>query len=387
MKVALGVRLRERRHRRDALPGRRVLVPRDEHPPPGRALRHRDGHPARPRRRADPGRRRRAAVVHPGLDRAPRPLDRVPHQRREPGEGLPALARHRSPACACPPGPASAGTAATTRATRSRSTTTTSSASSSCGHPTATAARRADAARAAASSRSPGSTPRSPPTSRCSPIPTSPPGNHSTKWVEDELDASLFAARPAAAPGRRPPAADGGRARGTRRAHACPVEVERQALLGEAVAARRAGRGRGRRAGAARAARPKPAAVGGGTGGGDGTITAPMQGTIVKVLVEAGDTVEAGQAVLVLEAMKMENHINAERAGTVAEIRVQRRRHRRHRRRPRRHRVDSRLAPGRCRSVGVDAFTERAVPRQPGRGVPARRPGGRGSGCRRSRRR
>ena len=35
-----------------------------------------------------------------------------------------------------------------------------------------------------------------------------------------------------------------------------------------------------------------------------------------------GDTVEAGQAVLVLEAMKMENHLNAERDGTVTEIRV-----------------------------------------------------------------
>jgi biotin carboxyl carrier protein len=47
-----------------------------------------------------------------------------------------------------------------------------------------------------------------------------------------------------------------------------------------------------------------------------------MQGTIVKVLVAEGDEVEAGQAVVVLEAMKMENHINAECAGTVAEVRV-----------------------------------------------------------------
>ena len=42
----------------------------------------------------------------------------------------------------------------------------------------------------------------------------------------------------------------------------------------------------------------------------------------MKVLVAVGDAVEAGQAVLVLEAMKMENHINAETAGTVQEIRV-----------------------------------------------------------------
>jgi biotin carboxyl carrier protein len=47
-----------------------------------------------------------------------------------------------------------------------------------------------------------------------------------------------------------------------------------------------------------------------------------MQGTIVKVLVAAGDAVSAGDSVLVLEAMKMENHINAETSGTIKEVRV-----------------------------------------------------------------
>jgi acetyl-CoA/propionyl-CoA carboxylase biotin carboxyl carrier protein len=47
-----------------------------------------------------------------------------------------------------------------------------------------------------------------------------------------------------------------------------------------------------------------------------------MQGTIVKVLVEVGDTVEVGQTVCVLEAMKMENNVNAEKAGTVKEVQV-----------------------------------------------------------------
>jgi acetyl-CoA/propionyl-CoA carboxylase biotin carboxyl carrier protein len=47
-----------------------------------------------------------------------------------------------------------------------------------------------------------------------------------------------------------------------------------------------------------------------------------MQGTIVKVLVAEGDAVEPGQALLVLEAMKMENHLNAEQGGTVKEVRV-----------------------------------------------------------------
>jgi acetyl-CoA/propionyl-CoA carboxylase biotin carboxyl carrier protein len=47
-----------------------------------------------------------------------------------------------------------------------------------------------------------------------------------------------------------------------------------------------------------------------------------MQGTIVKVLVAEGDTVELGQTICVLEAMKMENPINADRAGTVKQLKV-----------------------------------------------------------------
>jgi acetyl-CoA/propionyl-CoA carboxylase biotin carboxyl carrier protein len=47
-----------------------------------------------------------------------------------------------------------------------------------------------------------------------------------------------------------------------------------------------------------------------------------MQGTIVKVLVSPGDRVQAGQTVCILEAMKMENAINAERDGVVKEVRV-----------------------------------------------------------------
>jgi acetyl-CoA/propionyl-CoA carboxylase biotin carboxyl carrier protein len=57
-------------------------------------------------------------------------------------------------------------------------------------------------------------------------------------------------------------------------------------------------------------------------GASSGQVTVPMQGTIVKVLVAVGDTVEIGQTVCVLEAMKMENAINAEKAGVVAEVKV-----------------------------------------------------------------
>ena len=47
-----------------------------------------------------------------------------------------------------------------------------------------------------------------------------------------------------------------------------------------------------------------------------------MQGTIVKVLVEVGQEVSEGDAVVVLEAMKMENNINADKSGTVSEVRI-----------------------------------------------------------------
>jgi acetyl-CoA/propionyl-CoA carboxylase biotin carboxyl carrier protein len=55
-------------------------------------------------------------------------------------------------------------------------------------------------------------------------------------------------------------------------------------------------------------------------GAASGTITAPMQGTVIKLLVTEGQTVAQGDAVLVLEAMKMENQIQADKAGKVSKI-------------------------------------------------------------------
>ena len=77
-------------------------------------------------------------------------------------------------------------------------------------------------------------------------------------------------------------------------------------------------------AGPAKAAKKptRAAGAGAGAGAGSGNVEVPMQGTIVKVLVEVGQSVEAGQAVVVLEAMKMENQITAEKSGTVKEIKV-----------------------------------------------------------------
>lgn len=56
--------------------------------------------------------------------------------------------------------------------------------------------------------------------------------------------------------------------------------------------------------------------------GGDGvqTISAPMPGKVVRVLIAAGDLVEAGQGLLVVEAMKMQNEMKAPRAGKVLSV-------------------------------------------------------------------
>jgi acetyl-CoA/propionyl-CoA carboxylase biotin carboxyl carrier protein len=57
-------------------------------------------------------------------------------------------------------------------------------------------------------------------------------------------------------------------------------------------------------------------------GPGKEVVKTPMQGTIVKVLVADGDAVAAGQTLVVLEAMKMENHVTAHQPGTVTGLKV-----------------------------------------------------------------
>jgi acetyl-CoA/propionyl-CoA carboxylase biotin carboxyl carrier protein len=141
---------------------------------------------------------------------------------------------------------------------------------------------------------------------------------HSTKWVEEALDLSAVAApaTPAAVP------ADGESEPLVERSTTVEVNGKRFAVklwvpetpLSTVTAASAAPAARK----PARAAASTTAA--GGTGSGE--VTVPMQGTIVKVLVDVGSEVEAGQAVVVLEAMKMENQITAERSGTVKEIKV-----------------------------------------------------------------
>ncbi len=77
---------------------------------------------------------------------------------------------------------------------------------------------------------------------------------------------------------------------------------------------------------AAASARATPASAAaakpprGGGGGGSGALAAPMPGTILEINVKAGDTVQRGQQIAVLDAMKMHNLIGAPRAGTIAEV-------------------------------------------------------------------
>ncbi len=79
--------------------------------------------------------------------------------------------------------------------------------------------------------------------------------------------------------------------------------------------------GLGATASAAGAKKPKRKAGGGGAAAASGdSLTSPMQGTVVKIAVEDGQQVEEGDLVVVIEAMKMEQPINAHKAGTISEL-------------------------------------------------------------------
>jgi acetyl-CoA/propionyl-CoA carboxylase biotin carboxyl carrier protein len=139
-------------------------------------------------------------------------------------------------------------------------------------------------------------------------------GIHSTKWVEDTLDLSSV--------GSTATVADGESEAKVQRDVDVEVNGKRfsvkvfvpESQAGAVVA--------GGSAGGASRPRRSGGAGGAGAGGGSGAVAVPMQGTIVKILVEVGQEVEAGATVCVLEAMKMENNITAEKAGTVKEIKV-----------------------------------------------------------------
>ena len=139
---------------------------------------------------------------------------------------------------------------------------------------------------------------------------------HSTKWVENVLDLSGVSASPTASED------DAEAEPKVRRDLDVEINGKRFAVsmwVPESQLAPPAGG----------AVRPRPKrrrgeGGGGSTGGaGSGRVTVPMQGTIVKVDVQVGQQVAIGDALVVLEAMKMENNVAADVDGTVVQVKVE----------------------------------------------------------------
>jgi acetyl-CoA/propionyl-CoA carboxylase biotin carboxyl carrier protein len=129
-----------------------------------------------------------------------------------------------------------------------------------------------------------------------------------TRWIETEFDNTI---PPYAGPVGEP-AEEAGRESVTVEVGGKRIEVVLPAGLGLAAGA--AGNGAGKKAAKRGGSASKKAAATG------DALTSPMQGTIVKVAVEEGQQVEAGELIVVLEAMKMEQPLNAHKSGTVVGI-------------------------------------------------------------------
>ena len=137
---------------------------------------------------------------------------------------------------------------------------------------------------------------------------TSEPFAVHTRWIETEWAGGIepYAAPAADAP--EPAARD-----------RVTVEVDGRRL--EVVLPEGLGRTGGGSAGTSSRNPPSHGRKSGGAAATSGdTLTAPMQGTIVKVAVEEGQQVAEGDLVVVLEAMKMEQPITAHKAGTISDL-------------------------------------------------------------------
>jgi len=130
-----------------------------------------------------------------------------------------------------------------------------------------------------------------------------------TTWIETEFDNTI---EPYAGGSTQAPAPAEER-------QAIVVEVDGKRL--EVVLPVALALGGGGSAARKKAPRRSGSATSGAATSGD-ALTAPMQGTIVKIAVEDGQIVEAGQTVIVLEAMKMEQPINAHKGGVLSGLRA-----------------------------------------------------------------
>jgi acetyl-CoA/propionyl-CoA/long-chain acyl-CoA carboxylase, biotin carboxylase, biotin carboxyl carrier protein len=132
-----------------------------------------------------------------------------------------------------------------------------------------------------------------------------------TRWIETEFDSTIEAYAGPSADGAEP-------------AERRPVVVEVDGKRIEVVLPAELALVGGGAGGAARKKAPRRSSGGhGGAAASGDALTAPMQGTIVKIAVEDGQTVEQGQTVVVLEAMKMEQPITAHKAGVVTGLNAQ----------------------------------------------------------------
>jgi len=144
-----------------------------------------------------------------------------------------------------------------------------------------------------------------------------------TRWIETEFAGQIppYSAEADEEAGAAGPAGAGAaRERIVVEVAGQRLDVVLPAGLGVAAGGRVPG---GAAGGAARAARPRPGRAKKAPGAGGDALTSPMQGTIVKIVAEEGHRVSAGDTVVVLEAMKMEQPLTAHKDGTVTGLAVE----------------------------------------------------------------
>ena len=134
-------------------------------------------------------------------------------------------------------------------------------------------------------------------------------GTHSTKWVEETLDFSSLSSGASVATD----------ADATVR-HDVIAEVNGRRVTVALWAPARDDAAYARVT--STAAKPRREHRSSETSSGSGTVAVLMQGTIVKVAVEVGQSVDVGDTIVILEAMKMENSVSAEKAGVVRALNV-----------------------------------------------------------------